>query len=79
VDLDEVLAATFWLVAPHLNQQQRRLLLGAAARALGYGGVSRVARLADASRPTVRCGGAELDQPADPRGGSGSTTAPAAA
>jgi hypothetical protein len=68
VDLDEVLAATFTLVAPHLTERQRRLLLGATARALGYGGVSRVARLATASRPTVRRGAAELDQPADPRG-----------
>jgi hypothetical protein len=68
VDLDEVLAATFTLVAPHLTERQRRLLFGAAARALGYGGVSRVARLATASRPTVRRGAAELDQPADPRG-----------
>jgi hypothetical protein len=67
VDLDEVLAATFSLVAPHLTERQRRLLLGAAAQTLGYGGVSRVARLADASRPTVRRGAAELDQPADPR------------
>jgi Rhodopirellula transposase DDE domain len=68
VDLDEVLAATFSLVAPHLTERQRRLLFGAAARALGYGGFSRVARLADASRPTVRRGAAELEQPADPRG-----------
>jgi hypothetical protein len=68
VDLDEVLAATFSLVAPHLTERQRRLLFGAAARALGYGGVSRVARLAEASRPTVRRGAAELDRPADPRG-----------
>ena len=63
-----MLAATFSVIAPHLTERQRRLLLGAAARALGYGGVSRVARLADASRPTVRRGVAELDQPADPRG-----------
>jgi hypothetical protein len=68
VDLDEVLEATFSLVAPHLTERQRRLLFGAAARALGYGGVSRVARLAEASRPTVRRGAAELDQPTDPRG-----------
>jgi hypothetical protein len=68
VDLDEALAATFSLIAPHLTERQRRLLFGAAARALGYGGVSRVARLAEASRPTVRRGAAELDQPADPRG-----------
>src|SRR5512132_4096492 len=63
------MAATFTLVAPHLTERQRRLLFGAAARALGYGGVSRVARLAEASRPTVRRGVAELDQPADPPGG----------
>jgi hypothetical protein len=44
VDLDEVLAATFTLVAPHLTERQRRLLFGAAARALGYGGISQVAR-----------------------------------
>jgi hypothetical protein len=68
VDLDEVLVAAFTLVAPHLTERQRRLLFGAAARALGYGGVSRVARLAEASRPTVRRGAVELDQPADPRG-----------
>ena len=63
-----MLAATFSLIAPHLTERQGRLLFGAAARALGYGGVSRVARLAGASRPTVRRGAAELDQPADPRG-----------
>jgi Rhodopirellula transposase DDE domain len=68
VDLDEVLAVTFSLVGPHLTERQRRRLLGTAARALGYGGVSRVAQLAEASRPTVRRGAAELDQPADPRG-----------
>jgi hypothetical protein len=68
VDLDEVLAATFSLIALHLTERQRRLLFGAAARALGYGGISRVARLAQASRPTVRRGAAELDRPADPRG-----------
>jgi len=45
--LDQVLAATFSLIAPHLAGRQRRRRLGAAARALGYGGVSRVARLAD--------------------------------
>jgi pimeloyl-ACP methyl ester carboxylesterase len=53
VDLDEVLAATFTLIAPHLTERQRRLLFGAAARALGYGRVSRVAWLAEASRPDL--------------------------
>lgn len=68
MDLDEVLAVTFSLITPHLTERQRRLLFGAAARALGYGGVSPVARLAEASRPTVRRGAAELGQAADPRG-----------
>lgn len=45
VDLDEVLvlAATLSWIAPHLTERRHRPLLGAAARALGYGGVSRVA------------------------------------
>jgi len=58
----------FYLSNAPIRANQRRLLLGAAARALGYGGVSRVARLAEASRPTVGRGAGELDQPADPRG-----------
>jgi hypothetical protein len=49
VDLDEALAATFSLISPHLTERQRRLLFGAAARALGDGGISWVARLAEAS------------------------------
>jgi hypothetical protein len=34
VDLDDVLAATFSLIAPHLTERQRMLLFGAAAQAL---------------------------------------------
>src|SRR4029453_13688698 len=34
-----VLAETFAALRPHLNERQRRLALGAAARALGRGGV----------------------------------------
>ncbi len=48
---------------PHLNERQRRLLLAAEARALGYGGVSRVARAAGVSRMTVHAALGELDQP----------------
>jgi len=58
----------FYLSNAPLRANQRRLLLGVATRALGYGGVSRVGRLAAASRPPVRRGAGELDQPADPRG-----------
>jgi hypothetical protein len=37
VDVDAVLAELFALIAPHLTEKQRRLLLGAGARALGCG------------------------------------------
>lgn len=50
--------AALW---PHLNERQRRLLLGAKARELGYGGVAAVARAVDVSVPTVRKGIRELD------------------
>ena len=48
MDLDEVLAATFTLVAPHLTERQRRPLFGAAARALGYPEATRLLVTADA-------------------------------
>jgi Rhodopirellula transposase DDE domain len=68
VDLDTVLATLFDLISPHLNERQRRLLLGAGARALGRGGGARMARLSGMSRPTVYAGVRELDEPPDPHG-----------
>jgi hypothetical protein len=53
---------------PHLGERHRRLLCGAAARALGHGGVTRVAELAEVSLPTVIRGARELDDPPDPYG-----------
>jgi hypothetical protein len=50
-------------VAPYLNERQRRLLLAAEARALGHGGVARVARAAGVSRPTIQQGVRELTNP----------------
>ena len=41
----EVLAAKFGAIFPHLDERQRRLLMGAEARALGHGGISLVAGL----------------------------------
>jgi hypothetical protein len=38
VDIDAVLGGLYQLIAPHLTKKQRRLLVGAAARALGRGG-----------------------------------------
>ena len=70
MEIDErVLAAKFEAILPHLDERQRRLLLAAEARSLGYGGVSLVARAAGVSRMTVSAGADELDAGADPMPG----------
>ena len=48
-----MLGGLYVLIAPHLTEKQRRLLAGAAARALGRGGGARMARISGLSRPTV--------------------------
>jgi hypothetical protein len=68
VDVDAVLGGLYELIAPHLTEKQRRLLAGAAARALGRGGGARMARISGLSRPTVYAGVRELEEPPDPRG-----------
>ena len=45
-EMGRVLAAKFAVILPHLDERQRRLLLGAEARALGHGGIRLVARAA---------------------------------
>jgi len=50
-------------ILPQLNERQRRVVLAAEARALGHGGISRVAQAARVSRTTVHAALAELDQP----------------
>src|SRR4029453_15835555 len=44
-----VVAETFAALRPHLNERQRRLALGAAARALGRGGIRWVAGMTGAA------------------------------
>ena len=66
VDADAVLAGKLRAVLPALNERQRRLVLAAEARALGRGGVARVARAAGVSRPTVHLGLRELAGPVTP-------------
>ena len=66
MDEDAALAQKFATLLPQLDERQRRLLLAAEARALGRGGITRVARAAGVSRPTITRGLAELDQPAPP-------------
>jgi hypothetical protein len=65
---DEVLSGKLAEIRPFLDERQWRLLLGAEARALGEGGVSRVARAARVSRKTVGRGAEELESGAVPHG-----------
>jgi transposase len=54
------------VVLPHLNERQRRLVLGQEARLLGHGGVRAVAAVAGVSETTVRAGVFELEAGEDP-------------
>ena len=51
----------FRSLAGELNERQRRLYVGAEARAAGWGGVTAVARQTGVSVPTIRKGIAELE------------------
>jgi hypothetical protein len=42
----EMLAAKFGTIFPHLDERRRLLLMGAEARAVGHGGIRLVARAA---------------------------------
>src|SRR5215469_9567284 len=64
----EMLAAKFGAILPHLDERQRRLLLGAEARALGHGGIRLVARGAGVREATVALGVSELEAGAEPLG-----------
>jgi Rhodopirellula transposase DDE domain len=64
----QVLAAKFAVIFPHLDERQRRLLLGAEARALGHGGIRLVARAAGVREATVSLGVDELEAGAEPLG-----------
>jgi transposase len=64
----EMLAAKFQAVFPHLDERQRRLLMGAEARVLGHGGIRAVARAAGVREATVSLGVDELDAGAAPLG-----------
>src|SRR5512140_1949270 len=64
----QVLAAKFAAIFPHLDERQRRLLMGAEARSLGHGGIRLVARAAGVREATVSLGVDELDAGAEPLG-----------
>ena len=63
-----MLAAKFEAIFPHLDERQRRLLMGAEARAMGHGGIRVVARAAGVREATVSLGVDELDSGAEPLG-----------
>jgi hypothetical protein len=64
----QVLTAKFAAIFPHLDERQRRLLMGAEARVLGHGGIRLVARAAGVREATVSLGVDELDSGAGPLG-----------
>jgi Rhodopirellula transposase DDE domain len=64
----QMLAAKFAAIFPHLDERQRRLLMGAEARALGHGGIRVAARAAGVREATVSLGAGELDAGAEPLG-----------
>src|ERR1017187_2583820 len=68
LDTGEMLAAKFGVIFPHLDERQRRLLMGADARVLGHGGIRVVARAAGVREATGSLGVGELDGGAEPLG-----------
>jgi hypothetical protein len=65
-DVLSQLTQRFEALLPHLNERQRRLVLGQEARLLGHGGVRAVAAVAGVSQTTVRAGVFELEAGEDP-------------
>ncbi|MGW7370290.1 ISAzo13-like element transposase-related protein, partial [Streptomyces sp. NPDC054841] len=62
------LVVKFEALFPHLDERQRRLMMGAEARILGHGGIRAVAQAAEVSEATVRKGVDELEAGAEPLG-----------
>ncbi len=68
---DEVrdqLTVKFGVLFPHLDERQRRLMMGVEARILGHGGIRAVARAAQVSETTVRESVDELEAGKEPLG-----------
>jgi len=65
---EESLAAKFGVIFPHLDERQRRLLMGAEARVIGHGGIKLVARAAGVAEVTVSGGVRELEGGEEPLG-----------
>jgi DNA-binding phage protein len=61
--LTQTIAAKFAILRPLLDERARRLWAAVEARAIGRGGISRVAEATGVSRPTIRAGLQELASP----------------
>jgi hypothetical protein len=64
---EDVLREKLASLRPHLDERQWRLLLGAEAAALGYGGIRLVAQVTGVSELTVSKGKRELGEELDPK------------
>ena len=64
----ETLRSKFVVLRPILDERARRLWAAAEARAIGRGGIARVAEATGMSRGTVRAGLKELESQAAPEG-----------
>ncbi len=65
---DQGLEQKFATILPLLDERQRRLLLAAEARSLGYGGVSKISKASGISRATIQTALKQLDSPPLPSG-----------
>jgi transposase len=65
---DQELEQKFATILPLLDERQRRLLLAAEARSLGYGGVSKISKASGISRATIQTALKQLDSPPLPGG-----------
>jgi DDE family transposase len=64
----EMLAAKFETIFPHLDERQRRLVAAAEARMLGHGGIRLAAAAAGMREATVSLGVSELESGEEPLG-----------
>ena len=60
MDTEKAIQERFRLFSPFLNERQRRIFAAIEAQILGYGGVSRVAKVTGLSRNTVAAGAVEF-------------------
>jgi transposase len=61
MNIEQQIAEKLAIVMPHLNEKQRRLLMAAEAKMLGWGGISKVAKATGVSRVTIHKALAEVE------------------